>query len=447
MEGDTDTGDDRAAVAWIRALSPVDPTALSRSVLSGAQVEELTVRLGAGPVGWAVELGVAMTDRIVAEVPELAADGIVEWVRGGCEAVAVEAIGALADEQDFVVSAAPDVLVGPAEIVSRGVGVEHMLRSIHIGHAVAAEYVLDAAERLMPAPQRFATMRRVTEVLFDITDRLTTAMAAEYGQAQRVWQASSAALRAEVIGEILRGEAVDLHRAQRILGYDLTRQHLGLVVWTDHRAAESAARLDDVAASLLTTCGATATLIVPVGGRRVWAWGASTRRPPALPTGSVLGPIPGVRVAVGLPAPGVLGFAATHRQASDAADLGAIATSRRWLFDYGELDLVVMLSARPEQAREFVHRELGDLATPGEFRTAVRTTLKCYLDNERSLAATAAQLRIARNTVAYRVQRAEELRGRKIHDRRTQLQAALALAEELGAAVLDVDTAFLEPDR
>jgi DNA-binding PucR family transcriptional regulator len=43
---------------------------------------------------------------------------------------------------------------------------------------------------------------------------------------------------------------------------------------------------------------------------------------------------------------------------------------------------------------------------------------------------------VARNTVAYRVQRAEQLRGRPIDSRRMQLQAALALAEELGDTVL-----------
>ncbi|MFJ9249596.1 hypothetical protein [Streptomyces sp. NPDC101776] len=34
----------------------------------------------------------------------------------------------------------------------------------------------------------------------------------------------------------------------------------------------------------------------------------------------------------------------------------------RWLFDYGELDLVAMLSYRVDLAREFVRRELGTLA-------------------------------------------------------------------------------------
>ena len=58
--------------------------------------------------------------------------------------------------------------------------------------------------------------------------------------------------------------------------------------------------------------------------------------------------------------------------------------------------------------------------------------MKCYLDNERSLSAAAEALHVARNTVAYRVQRAEALRGHEVGVRRMQLQAALALLEEFG---------------
>ncbi|WP_283616278.1 helix-turn-helix domain-containing protein, partial [Mycolicibacterium poriferae] len=69
----------------------------------------------------------------------------------------------------------------------------------------------------------------------------------------------------------------------------------------------------------------------------------------------------------------------------------------------------------------------------------VRHTLKRYLDFDRSLARTAADLHVARNTVAYRVQRAEQLRGRPATVRRLHLHAALVLVEELGDVVLRPD--------
>ena len=107
------------------------------------------------------------------------------------------------------------------------------------------------------------------------------------------------------------------------------------------------------------------------------------------------------------------------------------------VFRYEDLDIVAMLSTDLAAAREFVTRELGNLAGSAEAVRTVRHTLKCYLDRDRSLAAAAADLQVARNTVAYRVQRAEQLRGRPTTIRRLQLHAALTLAEELGDVVLE----------
>ncbi|MEV6336118.1 helix-turn-helix domain-containing protein [Nocardia vinacea] len=421
---------------WVRDLAPADPAALHRSVLPPEKVAEFAARVGTGAAGYAVELGQAMAAHILAEIPELDVDGIVQMVRGGCEAVALEAVGVIAGVKDFTVEGAPGVLLGPAEVVSRGIGIEHMLRSIQVGHSTVVEYVLDAAERLVPAAQRFAEMRRITALSFGIADRLTSEMAQAYGNAHEAWVASSAAARMEVIQQILRGDAVPLDRAVRLLGYDLTRQHLAVVGWSDEQVTVGTTRLEDMVAGLLESAGCSSTLVIPVGGRRVWAWGASVRRPPAIPL-PVQRQVDGVRVAVGLSGAGIRGFVTSHEQALEVAHVGMLGSGERWLFDYGELDLVAMLGGRLDRAREFVLRELGALAERGEATAVLRATLKCYLDVERSLSAAAERLHVARNTVAYRVQRAEQLRGRKIGVRRMQLQAALALAEELGSVVLD----------
>ena len=190
-----------------------------------------------------------------------------------------------------------------------------------------------------------------------------------------------------------------------------------------------------LASDVLTATGHSGSLILPVGARRVWAWGSRPRSTPSSTHVAAEPPL-GTKVAIGLPAPGVAGFRASHEQALAAAAFGMSSRSGQWLFDYADVDMLVMLSAQPDLARQFVRRELGDLAGPGDTAVTLRATLKCYLDTERSLSAAADRLHVARNTVAYRVQRAEQLRGRPIDSRRMQLQAALALAEELGDAVL-----------
>ncbi|MEU7738013.1 helix-turn-helix domain-containing protein, partial [Streptomyces griseus] len=91
--------------------------------------------------------------------------------------------------------------------------------------------------------------------------------------------------------------------------------------------------------------------------------------------------------------------------------------------------------ARDEQAAaDFVCRELGGLGDDSPSAGALRATLKCYLDHDRSVATVAQRLHIAKNTVLYRIKRAEQVRGRPLGDNRLQLHTALYLAETFGVS-------------
>ncbi|WP_231993865.1 CdaR family transcriptional regulator [Mycobacterium sp. 852002-50816_SCH5313054-b] len=376
-----------------------------------------------------------MAASIAAAIPELAVDAVADEVHKGCEAVALGALTALALDDDVTFAPMPEVLTGPMEVVARGIGIEHMLRSIHVAHATAAGVLLDAAERVVPESQRFVEMRRINQALFGIVDVLTERMAGEYTRAHEAWLSNSVALRMEIVEDLLQGTAVPLERATRILRYDMSRWHLAVIVWTDATMPAEPIQLRTAAAEVLSAAGCVSTLVLPVGAHRVWAWGSRTAHAPA-PAASSAPPPAGVRVAIGLAGAGVEGFRDSHRQAAEVARVGAMSTRDASSFCYQDLDIVAMLSTDLPAAREFVARELRDLAGETESVATLRRTLKRYLDRDRSLAATAADLHVARNTVAYRVQRAEQLRGRPATDRRLQLHAALTLADELGDAVL-----------
>lgn len=424
---------------WLLDLRPAVPQSLPGDAVLPARAGDLAARVGDGPAGWAVELGAKMASRITAQVPELALEVIAVEVRKGCEAAAIGGLSALAADGDAGLVTTPEVLAGPIEMVARGIGIEHMLRSIHIAHATATATVLDVAQQLIPESERFTTMRRVSEFLFAVVDELTERMAREYGRAHQAWLTTATALRMEVVEEILRGAAVSIQRATRVLGYDLTRQHLAVIAFTDTTTSAELAHLHAAAATILSEAQCAATLILPVGAQQVWAWGSRPTQLPELPAVTSACPDKGIKVAVGLAGGGVEGFRRSHEQAAHAARIGANTGGARWLFDYQDVDVVAMLSTDMDAAHEFVTRELGGLAGAGEPATNLRRTLKCYLDRDRSLAGTAQELHIARNTVAYRVQRAEQLRGRPISERRMQLHAALALVDELGQALLPSD--------
>ena len=425
-----------ARPTWFAELEPVDGQSFPDASLLRARAGVLASLLGSGPAGWAVELGATMADRIVSAIPELAVDVIVTEVRKGCEAVALGALVALASDTDVTFTAMPEVLTGQVEVVARGIGVEPVLRSIHVAHAAAAEVLLDTAERVIPEAQRFSEMRRISDLLFGIVDLLTTRMSREYARAHEEWLTSSAALRMETVEDILRGTEIPLGRAARVLGYDLSRWHLAVIAWTDGVSPADPQQLHATAAAVLTAAGCASTLVLPVGAHLVWAWGSRTTRPPMPAEAAALQPSSGVRISTGLPGLGIDGFRRSHEQAGDGARVGAMSTRDQWLVRYDHIDIVAMLSADLPTAAEFVARELGALAGAAESVAAVRNTLKCYLDRDRSLAKTADHLHVARNTVAYRVQRAEQLRGRPTTERRLQLHAALTLVDELGSAVL-----------
>lgn len=420
---------------WFAELEPRSPEAFPRKSVVPDRAQLVADALGPGPAAWAVELGAQMTAAITAAIPELAVDAVATEIAKGCETVALGTMIALERGDQVSLTAMPEVLAGPMEVVSRGIGMEHMLRSIHVAHSTATSVLLDAAERVVPEAQRFGEMRRINDVLFGIVDALTKRMADEYARAHEAWLTSSIALRAGIVEDLLQGSAVPMERATRILGYDLSRWHLAVIVWPGSSVPAESTQLGATASEILATAGCVSTLVLPVGAQRVWAWGSRTSHPPEAIV-PVTPPPRGVRVAIGTAGAGVEGFRRSHEQAAEAARVGALSTREAWWFGYEDLDLVAMLSADLPAAREFVARELGGLVDNTDSVVTMRRTLKCYLDRDRSLAGTAADLHIARNTVAYRVQRAEQLRGRPATVRRLQLHAALTLAEELGETVL-----------
>ena len=84
----------------------------------------------------------------------------------------------------------------------------------------------------------------------------------------------------------------------------------------------------------------------------------------------------------------------------------------------------------------WVRSTLGDLALDDEPHARLRETLWEFLATGCSYTAAAQQLILHKNTVQYRVRKAEEARGRPVQDRRLDLELALLVARALGGTVL-----------
>ncbi|WP_235737376.1 helix-turn-helix domain-containing protein [Nocardioides alcanivorans] len=72
-----------------------------------------------------------------------------------------------------------------------------------------------------------------------------------------------------------------------------------------------------------------------------------------------------------------------------------------------------------------VRREIGPLMGDDKFLTQLRETVLAHLTNRMNVEAAAAQLFVHKNTVRYRLARAEELLGHPLADRAATLELAL----------------------
>ncbi|MDN3265299.1 helix-turn-helix domain-containing protein [Streptomyces sp. CSDS2] len=413
-------------------LVPGDDRTPPHGVCRPEVIEDVVGRCGATAAAWAAETGRALLDLTVRELAGCETAVLTPKDHELLELVAVWAALWIGGE-----TAPPEPLTADIEDavrihVERGFGPDSALTLIRIAHGQITADLLRACEKALPARDLPEAMRHVSATLFDAVETLCRLVSRHFAVERERWQTGQDAQRRTIVGEILRGDPVDVGKASRRLGYDLTQNHLGLLLWSDDSTRGDG--LDRTAARILERAGATATLLVPAGAGRLWAWGAVPGTRPHDLSGQ---PLPlHVRVAAGLPAAGPAGLRLTHDQATTAAGVGSRMHGVHRIHEYRTLQLVALLTADEPAAADFVRRELGALADDSPSAATLRTTLKCYLDHDRSLAAAAQHLHVAKNTVLYRARKAAELRGRPLSENRLQLHAALCLTEALGPAVL-----------
>ena len=90
-----------------------------------------------------------------------------------------------------------------------------------------------------------------------------------------------------------------------------------------------------------------------------------------------------------------------------------------------------MLTDDPSAAIRFVEAELGELASPTDSMARIRATLRVYFEENGSPMRTSRRLGINKNTVSYRVTRAQAILGHDLLRRRAELETALKLHDVL----------------
>lgn len=415
---------------WLLALSPddsqprrVEPACSAVTVAVAAAV------LGPGPVGWAVHTALRMTEEIIERVPEHGGGpGPFATLRQSIEASVLTALCGLADDRQALPELVPaEAIEGGGECARRGVPLDRVLRGVRIGHARLHRMLIAVIER-QPEEIRAVESHRVSELLFSYADVHASRLAEEYLAERARWQAGREAEVRRCVEDLLEGREVKAEEASLTLGYELNRHHRAFVVSSEDRR-DRGGHLRRWVEELGRSLGADGWLSVPAEPGEVWAWAGWRARPGEPDRGAVPGPPSGLRVCAGPVAFGPEGVRRSHLGARDAARIAAMAGADGW-WDYARVRVAALATADLEHARWYAEEVLGPLLADDDRTRELRETLRVYLSAERSPQTAGERLHVARNTVTYRVRRAEELLGRPIGDP-LELRLALEIARVL----------------
>ncbi|GAA4558307.1 hypothetical protein [Pseudonocardia xishanensis] len=367
---------------WLLELRPRGPIALDSAASSSPRVAETIAHVGEEPVRCAIEVGHAMAVTITREIPVFGGgDGPFQMLRKGTESSTLRSLVLLAFPAAELQPITEEALEGDRDFVRRGIALDKVLRGIRLGHAGMAQAFLGACEDLVAGDRLADEMKAVSEDLFRYIDSFSDSMVVEFLAERDRWITSAAAARDETVRHVLSGDDIDVRAATSVLSYDLHRRHLALIAWVGRES--EASDLGRVAAAELAACGATSTLMMPVGSSALWAWGVLPGSgPTATPSPAPVVRDTDVHVARGLPGRGVEGFRRSHQQAARAERLARLAGDRAARStDYADVSAITLLAEDLPSARDFVARELGPLAT----RTSAMPTLRETLLRSRSV--------------------------------------------------------------
>ena len=399
--------------------------------------DDLVSRTAAALAGEMAGLSEHLVARMLHEIPELDGDPAL----AGLLRVSVEDNIRLAMDRFSVGERQPQAPPASAleyarRLAQRGVPVSALLRAYRLGQAECQQLMLEAFARDTDDPAAIvAATIEFSAATFAYIDGISEQVVQAHSEERRRWLLTSAATRSAQVTTVLAGDALDVGQAERLLGYDLGRRHLGLVGWCDP-GPDALRLLGREVRRVATDLGCLGDpLVVPADAATVWAWLPLPRAgdPRAVATAT-----PGLRLAVGEPGTGLEGFRASHRQAlaARAVALGADERSSTAVTTYAEAGLVALLRTDVGDLAAWVRGVLGDLAKDDEPHARLRETVRVLLAHQGSHTAAAAELSLHRNTVLYRARKAEEARGRPLDDGRLDVEVALLACHLLGRRVL-----------
>jgi DNA-binding PucR family transcriptional regulator len=408
-----------------------------------AKVAELVTDVAAAVAGRAGAVVEDVYDVIIREIPELNDDKpVLDLLASSVRSNIETCLQIMQHEIDLVTVQAPAAAVEYARrLAQRGTPLTALLRAYRLGHTRFADRLLtELAAQADDAAMITAATLGMSKIVAGYIDQTSEQMVAAYTRERENWLRQSSAARAARIRDLLSGERVDVSAAEATLGYRLRQYHVGLVCWTgDGGGADQITRLERAVRRVAGQSASSGDpVFLPRDESSAWAW---------LPLGirdtfdsaaaSTAGLDTDIHVAFGDAAKGTTGFRLTHQQALAAQAVMLVPRSpARRAVTFAEVAPVAMMLTSRELVRAWVFSTLAGLATDDDYHARLRDTLLVFLQSGGSYKATAQRLTLHKNTVQYRIRKAQESLGRPVGGNRQNVELALLASHWLGSYVL-----------
>jgi DNA-binding PucR family transcriptional regulator len=335
----------------------------------------------------------------------------------------------------------------------RGTPLTALLRAYRLGHTCFSDWVLrELARQTSDVALLTATTLAMSRIVAGYVDQTSEEIVAAYTREREHWLRNRSAARAARIRDLLSGQRVNVSATEATLGYRLHQYHVGLVCWAGDATAsvDNITRLEHAIGHVAEKAGCTGDpVFLPRDESSAWAW---------LPLGlrdtfdaaaaSTDGVDDDIHFAFGDAAKDTAGFRLTHQQAvaAQAVALAAEPATPRSVA-FSEVAPVAMMLGSADLLRPWVLTTLAGLAADDEHHARLRDTLLVFLRAGGSYKTTAERLTLHKNTVQYRVRKAEESLGRPVGEDQHDVELALRASHWLGSSVLRQVPGTTKQDR
>lgn len=373
-----------------------------------------------------------------AAVPALAADADIRLaLQRSTEANVADVLTLLGDATVPLDSGVPPEALSLAGVlVRRGVEPGDLVHAYLVGqNEFWRAWMEELTARLPSGPRLVVALERSSARLFSRADFLVAQLMRHIDRERERWMGGALARRTQLVRRLLAGDETDVAEASRALGYDIDRWVLAAVLW-DAGGRDDHDSLESQAAVAARAAGVARAFTLAPGETGLWAWVATPEPPDLDAVADALreSVVEGQAVALGTPAYGLQGFRRGHEEALLARRIAELG-GRAGVIRYDEVELVSLASADLDRLGRFVRRTLGPLTADDESTARLRETLLAWLAEGGNARRAAERLHAHKNTVLYRLQRAQQLLGRPLDEDRGALELALSAVRSLGTRV------------